>query len=84
MSSPTSLEDVAKACDFKRVACCGNCKWRDSDSDDFGYNYSEFCGNPKNEFEDAKPGEDASLNLMAKWDFVCKHHEWEDRLGCKD
>lgn len=79
---PKSLEDIKKICHFRPAKCCVHCKWHDNYAEDFGANYQEFCSNPKNEFEDAKPGEDACLDLIDCGSMVCDNFDWKVGL-CK-
>lgn len=78
---PNSLADVEKACHLRVAKCCVNCKWCDDYAEDYGANYQVFCSNPKNEFEDAKPGEDAYFSLLGRGgEMVCDNFEQKDML----
>ena len=72
---PQSLADCIKRCNFRRVRTCDNCKWYDDFSEDY-CDTRVFCGNPKTDFEDAEPGEQACIDLSGGV-FVCDN--WEEK-----
>lgn len=81
VSKPQSIEEVKKACHFGLAKCCSHCKWHDNYEEDYGANHQEFCSNPNNEFEDAKPGEDACIDLLKDLrEMVCDHFEWKEGM----
>lgn len=59
------------------VRSCGNCAYCDKyDGDGSGYDTTySFCGNPENEWKDAKPGEDCTWRIDNPWCSLC--NKWE-------
>ena len=59
------------------VRSCGNCAYCDEyDGDGSGYDTTySFCGNPENEWKDAKPGEDCTWRIDNPWCSLC--NKWE-------
>ena len=78
MTSKERLSALKVNIDFKRVRCCGNCKWLDYSESELGGFGEPYCSCEKNEDIAAGGGENSVFDINDVDFGVCRNHEYKD------